>query len=74
MFMTEIDKFLQECVEKKILIKLKDSRIVQGKLLAFDEQMNLSLKDAEDITQSETKNLNNIILRGSMILTVSPLD
>lgn len=70
---SEIDRFLQGCIDKTILIKLKDGRIIQGNLKSFDEQMNLSLTDAEDTT-SEKFNLNQIILRGSMILTVSTLD
>lgn len=72
---SEIDRFLQDCVNKTILIKLKDGRIIRGKLNSFDEQMNISLIDAEDTTNSnEIFSLNKIILRGSMILTVSTLD
>lgn len=72
---SEIDRFLQDCVNKTILIKLKDSRVIRGKLNSFDEQMNLSLIDAEDTTNTnEIFSLNKIILRGSMILTVSTLD
>ncbi len=72
---SEIDRFLQDCFKKTILIKLKDNRIIRGTLHSFDEQMNLSLINAEDITEkNKPVNLNKIILRGSMIMTVSTLD
>ena len=72
---SEIDRVLQTCIGKTILIKLKDNRVLRGNLNSFDEQMNLSLEKAEDITsEKESMDLNNIILRGSMILTVSLLD
>ena len=72
---SDIDRFLQTCSKKTILIKLKDNRIIRGNLHLFDEQMNLSLTDAEDITKNnEPLNLNNIILRGSMIAIVATLD
>ena len=48
---SEIDRFLQDCFKKTILIKLKNNRSIQGNLHSFDEQMNISLTDAEDITE-----------------------
>ena len=68
---SEIDRFLQDCFKKTILIKLKNNRSIQGNLHSFDEQMNISLTDAEDITEkNEPVNLNKIILRGSTIVIV----
>ncbi|MCH8833614.1 MAG: hypothetical protein IIA81_04920 [Thaumarchaeota archaeon] len=67
---SEIAKILGECVNKVILIKLKDKRLIRGSLQAFDQHMNLILHKTEDITDNETKNLDYIILRGDNIIAV----
>ncbi len=71
---SEIDKILDGCINKVILIKLKNRTIIRGNLKAFDQHMNLILSEVEDITEEKVKNLNKIILRGDNILTVSPYE
>jgi len=68
---SEIDKILDGCINKAILIKLKNHTIIRGNLQAFDQHMNLLLTKVEDITEDKVKNLNKIILRGDNILVVS---
>jgi len=68
---SEIDKILDSCVNKSILIKLKNQTILQGNLQAFDQHMNLILTKVQDITEDKVKNLEKIILRGDNILIVS---
>ncbi len=68
---SEIDKILDGCVNKSILIKLKNQTILQGNLQAFDQHMNLILTKVQDITEDKVKNLEKIILRGDNILIVS---
>jgi len=67
---SEIDKILEGCVNKVILIKLKNKRMIRGNLRAFDQHMNLILDKSEDITDNETKSLDYIILRGDNIIAV----
>ena len=67
---SEILKILDVCVNKEILIKLKNRTIIKGNLQTFDQHMNLLLLKAEDITE-KPKNLDRIILRGDNILIVS---
>jgi len=67
---SEIDKILEGCVNKVILIKLKNKRMIRGNLRAFDQHMNLILDKSEDITDNETKTLDYIILRGDNIIAV----
>jgi len=69
---SEIDKILDGCINKVVLIKLKNHTTIRGNLQAFDQHMNLVLTEVEDITENEVKNLDKIILRGDNILIVSP--
>ncbi len=69
---SEIDKILDVCINKVILIKLKNHTTIRGNLQAFDQHMNLVLTEVEDITEDKVKNLDKILLRGDNILIVSP--
>jgi len=68
---SEIDKILDSCINKAILIKLKNQTIIRGNLQAFDQHMNLLLTKVQDITEDKEKDLDKIILRGDNILIVS---
>ena len=68
---SEIDKILEGCVNKVVLIKLKNKSTIRGHLQIFDQHMNLLLTESQDITGDEVKNLDKIILRGDNILIVS---
>ena len=72
---TDIDRFLETSVNKTIMIKLKDNRTIKGVLHSFDEQMNLVLKNTQEISENkETTQLNEILLRGNVIVAVSLFD
>jgi len=68
---SEINKILDVCVNKEILIKLRNNTIITGNLQTFDQHMNLVLTKVKDITEEKPKNLDKIILRGDNILIVS---
>jgi len=68
---SEIVKTLVSCINKVILIKLRNNQIIQGKLQTFDEHLNLILIESEDITDDKVKNLDKIILRGDNVLIIS---
>jgi small nuclear ribonucleoprotein (snRNP)-like protein len=68
---SEIIQILDVCVNKEVLIKLKNHTTIRGKLQIFDQHMNMLLTNVEDITEEKTKNLDKIILRGDNILIVS---
>jgi len=68
---SELHKILDICVNKEILIKLRNHTTITGILQTFDQQMNLVLTEVEDITEEKPKNLDKIILRGDNILIIS---
>jgi len=68
---SEIVKTLDGCVNKIILIKLRNGETIRGNLQTFDQHMNLYLTKSEDITNDKVEKLNDILLRGDNILAVS---
>ena len=71
---SEIAKILDDCVNKVIVIKLRNNMIIQGSLQAFDQQMNLVLTDSKDITEDDAISLDKILLRGDNIIMASLYD
>ena len=67
---SEIVNTLEGCVNKVIMIKLRNNRTIRGTLQAFDTHMNLTLNKTEDITDDKVENLDNILLRGDNIIAV----
>ena len=68
---SEILENLDVCVNKIVLIKLKNHTTIRGTLQTFDQHMNMLLTKVEDITEEKPKNLEKILLRGDNILIVS---
>ncbi len=68
---SEIIQILDVCVNKEVLIKLKNHTTIKGTLQTFDQHMNMLLTNVVDITEEKPKNLEKIILRGDNILIVS---
>ena len=62
---------LDEYLNKRIMIKLRNKKTIQGKLQYFDQQMNITLTDSKDITTEDVKNLDKVLLRGANIILVS---
>ena len=71
---SEIIKTLDDYINKIVTIKLRNKKIIQGKLMALDQHMNLILTNSKDITDDDAKNLDKIILRGDNIVMVSLTD
>lgn len=69
--------------DEKIRVKLMGGRLVTGILKGYDQLMNLVLdetveymRDEEDdtiILKEKTRNLGLVVIRGTMLLTLSPL-
>ena len=67
----EISTLMNNSKDKIVLLRLRNSKTVHGKLKDFDIHMNLTLEDAEDISDEKPVKLGTVLLRGDNILAVS---
>ena len=67
----EISTLMNNSKDKIVLLRLRNSKTIQGTLKDFDIHMNLTLENAEDISDEKHENLGKILLRGDNILAVS---
>ena len=67
----EISTLMSKSKGKVVLLRLRNSRTLQGVLQDFDIHMNLTLEKAEDITEEKHEQLGKILLRGDNLLAVS---
>lgn len=64
---------LNESIGKDVLLILKDSMTVRGKLVAFDVHMNIVLEKAETLENNEPKTkYGKLMVRGDNVLMISP--
>lgn len=62
---------LEKSLEKRVVLTLKDRRIIEGVLSGFDEHMNLVLDDVEERFEERVRRIGTIILRGSNVVSIS---
>jgi small nuclear ribonucleoprotein len=67
----EISTLMRNSKDKLVLLRLRNASSIQGILKDFDIHMNLTLEDAEDVTESNPKKLGKILLRGDNLLLIS---
>ncbi len=67
----EISTLMNNSEGKIVLLRMKNSKTVQGTLKNFDIHMNLTLVDAEDISDEKSEKLGTVLIRGDNILAVS---
>ena len=67
----EISTAMSACQGKIVLLRLRNTKTVQGTLIDFDIHMNLTLDNAEDISEEKHLSLGKILLRGDNILAIS---
>ena len=66
-------KELETSMGKVVLIKLKGSKVIRGSLQGFDQHMNLSLENAEEVSEDgKSTSLGTLIVRGDNIIMISP--
>jgi len=67
----EISTLMRNNRNKSIFLKLRNNKTIKGSLVDFDVYMNLTLDDAEDVSDGNTQKLGKILLRGDNVLTIS---
>jgi small nuclear ribonucleoprotein len=66
-------KILEESLGSVVLIKLKGGKVFRGSLQGFDQHMNLTLIDSQEIlSDDKTEDLGTIIVRGDNVVLISP--
>ena len=66
-------KVLDESLGKTVLIKIKGGKVIRGTLQGFDQHMNLTLEQSEEILEDgKTISLGTIIVRGDNVVIISP--
>ena len=67
----EISNLMSHSKDKSVLLRLRNNKTVKGNLIDFDVHMNLTLNNAEDVSEDTPINLGKILLRGDNILAIS---
>lgn len=63
---------LERSINRKMSLQLKDGRHIEGKLVGYDQYMNLVLEESEEKHQEQGRRLGTVILRGNNVVTISP--
>jgi len=61
---------LERLVDQRIVLRLKDGRQLEGKLLGTDEHLNLVLDDTRETAADVSRHLGRVVVRGSNVLTL----
>lgn len=63
---------LERSVNRKMSLQLKDGRVLEGKLVGYDQYMNLVLDEAEERQDANTRRLGTVLLRGNNVVAIAP--
>ncbi len=64
-------KMLESFMNKRISLLLKDNRILEGKLVGYDDYMNMVLEDTEEKSTEMNRKLGTVILRGNNVVRMT---
>ena len=67
----EISTLMNNSKAKEVSLRLRNNKTIRGTLKDFDIHMNLTLDNAEDISEENSSKLGTILLRGDNILSIS---
>ncbi len=63
---------LEKSLNRRISLMLKDGRKLEGKLVGYDDFMNLVLEETEETKEEQVKKLGTVVLRGNNVVTIVP--
>ena len=61
---------LEKQLNTRLIVTLKDGRTMEGKLVGFDQYMNLVLEETEERAQDQTRKMGIVVLRGNNVLSM----
>lgn len=61
---------LERLVSQRVALRLKDSRRIEGRLVAVDEHLNMVIEETEESTATVRRRLGRVILRGSNVASL----
>jgi len=67
----DIPTLLKHNRNKIVQLRIRDNKTIRGVLLDFDLFLNLTLDDAEEISDIKVVKLGKILLRGNNIIAIS---
>ncbi len=63
---------LEDFLESNVLVQLKGGRMLKGILEAYDNHLNVVLRQAEEIEGDRTRALGKVLVRGDNVIVISP--
>ncbi len=63
---------LEKSINKRIQLLLKDNRQLEGKLVGYDDYMNMVLEDTEETKDEQVRRIGTVVLRGNNVVAVVP--
>jgi small nuclear ribonucleoprotein len=63
---------LEKSLNRRVSLLLKDSRILEGTLVGYDDYMNMVLEDTEETMGDQVRRIGTVILRGNNVVTIVP--
>jgi small nuclear ribonucleoprotein len=64
---------LEKSMDRKVTLLLKDSRLLVGTLVGFDDYLNMVLENTEETMGENVKRIGTVILRGNNVVSISPM-
>lgn len=63
---------LEKSINKRISLLLKDNRTLEGKLVGYDDYMNMVLEDTEEMKDEQVRRIGTVVLRGNNVVSIVP--
>lgn len=61
---------VERLVAQRVVLRLKDGRELEGKLLGSDEHLNLALDDSNETSPEGSRHLGRLVVRGSNVVSL----
>lgn len=62
---------LEKALNSRLSLVLKDGRVMEGKLVGYDQYMNVVLEDTQEKTPDRERRLGTVVLRGNNLVSLA---